>query len=71
MENVIPTEIDKETLRALVKDGAQLVDVLSQTEFENSHLTGARNLPLETIDQHSTAELKMHEPVIVYCYDYQ
>jgi len=80
MTNAIPTEIDKrsspvdvdkETVRVMVKAGAQLVEVLSKEQYENAHLAGAINIPLDTIDRQTTEELKSDEPVIVYCNDYQ
>jgi rhodanese-related sulfurtransferase len=71
MTEVIPTEIDRERVRALVRAGAQLVEVLSNEEYERVHLAGAASIPLDTIDRLTAEELKWDEPVIVYCYDYQ
>ena len=71
MADIIPTEIDKETVRTLVRAGAQLVEVLSKEQYENAHLAGAINIPLDTLDRKTVDELKWGEPVIVYCYDYQ
>ena len=71
MANVIPTGIDKETVRTMVRAGAQLVEVLSQEQYEKTHLAGAINIPLDTIDRMTAEKLKWNEPVIVYCNDYQ
>ena len=71
MANVIPTDIDQETVRAMVRAGAQLVEVLSKEQYENAHLAGAINIPLDILDRQTAEELKWDEPVIVYCYDYQ
>ena len=71
MANVIPTGIDKETVRTMVRAGAQLVEVLSQEQYEKAHLAGAIHIPLDTIDRLTAEKLKWDEPVIVYCYDYQ
>ncbi len=71
MANVIPTDIDKETVRSMVRTGAQLVEVLSKDQYEDVHLAGAINIPLNTINRQTVEELKWDKPVIVYCYDYQ
>jgi rhodanese-related sulfurtransferase len=67
----MPTQIDlSETLR-LVDDGAQLLDVLSRKEYEDSHLPGAIHIPLPELDEASTAALDRDLPVIAYCFDYE
>ena len=71
MANGIPAEIDKETVRVLVRAGAQLVEVLSKEQYEKAHIAGAINIPLEIIDRQTVDEINWEEPVIVYCYDYQ
>lgn len=45
---------------------AQLVDVREQTEFENGHIRGARNIPLTTFKQSINA-LRPDKPVYLYC----
>ena len=52
-------------------EGAQLVEVLPQAEFEEEHLPGAINIPLKTLDVEATRRLERERPVIVYCHDYQ
>lgn len=69
MANIIPIQIDREGVRALMQNGAQLVEVLSKAQYEKIHLEGAIPIPLDMIDQQVTQELKRDEPVIVYCYD--
>lgn len=71
MADIIPTEIDGETVRTMVRAGTRLVDVLSKEQYDNVHLAGAIHIPLDTIDRQTVEELKGDEPVIVYCYDYQ
>jgi rhodanese-related sulfurtransferase len=66
-----PAEIDKETVRAMVRAGAQLVEVLSQEAYEKAHLPGAINLPLAALGRQTAENLKRDEPVILYCYDTQ
>ena len=67
----MPTSINKEEIRKLMIEGAQLIEVLSAQEYEREHLPEARPLPLQEINQDTTAELRRDVPVIVYCYDAQ
>jgi rhodanese-related sulfurtransferase len=67
----MPTPIDRHTVRQLLEEGAQLVEVLPEEEYADEHLPGAVNLPLKTIDAESARRLERDRPVIVYCYDYQ
>ena len=46
-----------------------IVEVLSAKAYEQEHLPGAINIPLEMLDHETTAQLQQHQPVIVYCYD--
>jgi rhodanese-related sulfurtransferase len=67
----VPTEIFRDEVRALLEEGAQLVDVLPREEYEDEHLPKAINIPLKELDRETTAKLKRDVPVIVYCHDYQ
>jgi rhodanese-related sulfurtransferase len=67
----VPTEIFRDEVRALLEEGAQLVDVLPREEYEDEHLPGAINIALKELDRETTAKLKRDAPVIVYCHDYQ
>jgi len=67
----MPTEIQREGVRALVANGGQLVEVLSPANYEKKHLAGAINIPLTILDRESTAQLRQDRPVIVYCNDFQ
>jgi rhodanese-related sulfurtransferase len=71
MADVTPTKIDKETVRTIVRAGAQLVEVLPKEQYDKIHLAGAINIPLETLGRLTVEELRWDDPVIVYCYDYQ
>jgi rhodanese-related sulfurtransferase len=57
-------------VRRLLKDGAQLVDVLSAEEFAQDHLPGAINIPLKQLDATTTAGLDRSRRVLVYCNDF-
>ena len=57
-------------VQKLLEQGAQLVDVLGEDEFEHDHLPGAINIPLKKLDATTTAILDRKRPVLVYCNDF-
>ena len=57
-------------VKQLLDDGAQLVDVLGEDEFERDHLPGAINIPLKRLDEMTVAGLDRKRPVLVYCNDF-
>jgi rhodanese-related sulfurtransferase len=63
--------IDLEEVRALIADGAQMLDVMSRSAYEDSHLPGAIHISLKELDARSTAALDRDRPVITYCSDYE
>jgi rhodanese-related sulfurtransferase len=65
----MPTYIEREDVRRLVAEGAQLVEVLPKAEFDEQHLPGAIHLPLPKIDAGTGASLDRGRPVVVYCWD--
>ena len=64
----MPTVIDRDEVRKLTAQGAQLVEVLPAEEYEWAHLPGAVSLPLKQLDQ-GMVQLDRSRPVIVYCHD--
>jgi rhodanese-related sulfurtransferase len=67
----VPTAIFRDEVRALLGEGAQLVDVLPREEYEEEHLPRAINIPLKELNRETIARLNRDAPVIVYCHDYQ
>ena len=67
----MPIEINRENVRKMVADGAQLVDVLPAKQYEEERLPSAINIPLKKLDGQAVSALDRDNPVIVYCYDYQ
>jgi rhodanese-related sulfurtransferase len=67
----MPTPIDRDRLRDLVRRGAQLVEVLPTEEYEEEHLPGALNIPLKDLDATTAGRLRRDRPVITYCNDFQ
>ena len=62
-------EIDRDGVRRLMEQGAQVVDVLPAREYSEDHLPGAINLPLRKIETEAGQVLDPSRPVIVYCWD--
>ncbi len=67
----MPTAIFRDDVQRLMAGGAQLIDVLPPEEYGDQHLSGTISIPLKTLDEGTTANLRKDRPVIVYCYDYQ
>jgi rhodanese-related sulfurtransferase len=63
--------IDRDRLQELLREGAQLVEVLGHEEYEDEHLPGAIDIPLKELGAAAASRLDPARPVIVYCYDYQ
>lgn len=63
-----PTITDAEA-KALVKDGAFLLDVRTPGEFSAGHIQGAVNIPVQELEQ-QLAQLpqKKDQPIVVYCH---
>jgi rhodanese-related sulfurtransferase len=61
-----PKEVSREEARKLLDEGAQLVDVRADHEWEVGRIPGAVHVPLPELPQR-TAELDRDRPVVVYC----
>jgi rhodanese-related sulfurtransferase len=55
--------------KRLLADGAQLVDVLPASIFEQEHLPGAMNVPLETLTTDTVLDLDRGAALVLYCFD--
>ncbi len=62
----MPTSVDRDDVQRLMKEGAQLVEVLPPAMYEEMHLPGAVNIPLKSLDRETTARLERDRPLIVY-----
>ena len=65
----MPTAIERDRLRELTGEGAQLVEVLPADDYAWARLPGAVNVPLKELDARA-AELDRSRPVVVYCHDW-
>jgi hydroxyacylglutathione hydrolase len=59
-------EISREEARKLLDEGAQLVDVRADHEWNVGHIANAKHVPLPELPQR-TGELDQDKPVVVYC----
>ena len=67
----MPTGVDRVRVQQLLGDGAQLVEVLPEAEYDDEHVPGAINVPLKELNAETARQLKHGQPVVVYCHDYQ
>lgn len=59
-------EVSREEARKLVDEGAQLIDVRADHEWEAGRIAGASHLPLAELPQRTT-EIDDDRPVVLYC----
>jgi phage shock protein E len=53
--------------RKLIEDGARLVDVRTRGEFEDGHIEGALNIPVDVVKDRAAELEPRDKPVVVYC----
>lgn len=56
----------KTNYNELVKNGAQIIDVRSKSEFKSGHIRGAVNIPLNELPR-NLSKIKKDKPVITCC----
>ena len=61
-----PREVSREEARKLVDDGAQLIDVRADHEWEVGRIVGATHVPLPELPQR-LGEIDKDRPVVLYC----
>ena len=59
-------EVSRDEAQKLTEDGAQLVDVRADHEWEAGHIEGAKHLPLPELAERA-GELDKDRPVVLYC----
>jgi len=59
-------EVSRDEARKLIENGAQLVDVRADHEWEAGRIAGAKHLPLAELAER-TGELDPEQPVVLYC----
>ncbi|TMG45320.1 MAG: rhodanese-like domain-containing protein [Chloroflexi bacterium] len=63
--------VDREEVQRLMREGAQVVEVLPREEYAEEHLPGAINIPLKELDAKTASALRKDRPLVVYCHDFQ
>jgi rhodanese-related sulfurtransferase len=61
-----PAEVSREQLQKLLDEGAQLVDVRADHEWEVGRIAGATHLPLAELAERA-GEIDKDRPVVLYC----
>jgi rhodanese-related sulfurtransferase len=64
----VPSLIDRAQVQQMVRDGAQLIEVLPAKEYAEDHLPGAVSHPLRHLEK-DAEEIDRNRPIIVYCWD--
>jgi rhodanese-related sulfurtransferase len=59
-------EVSREEARKMLDEGAQLIDVRADHEWEAGRIAGAEHVPLAELPQR-TGEIDKDRPVVVYC----
>jgi rhodanese-related sulfurtransferase len=59
-------EVSRDEAQKLVEDGAQLVDVRADHEWDAGRIAGAKHLPLAELPER-TGEIDPDRPVVLYC----
>lgn len=63
--------VNRDEVQTLVRNGAQIVEVLGPKEYGYAHLPGAINIPLANLNRESATGLIHGRMTIVYCHDFQ
>jgi rhodanese-related sulfurtransferase len=59
-------EVSRDEAQKLIDEGAQLIDVRVDHEWEAGHIEGAAHLPLAELSER-TGEIDKDRPVVLYC----
>ncbi len=56
-----------ESIKEYMDKGAVIIDVRTVGEFQNGHIKGSKNIPLDTISSKVSEIKQLDKPVIVCC----
>jgi rhodanese-related sulfurtransferase len=59
-------EVSRDEAQKLIDEGAQLIDVRADHEWEVGHIEGAAHLPLDELAERA-GEIDKERPVLLYC----
>lgn len=57
----------KTDFRAMMKNGAVIIDVRTPQEYKGGHIKGSLNIPLDKIESQAESIKKKGKPVITVC----
>jgi rhodanese-related sulfurtransferase len=66
MSDEAAREVSREEAQKLIDEGAQLIDVRADHEWEAGRIAGAKHVPLHELAER-TAEIDKDRPVVLYC----
>jgi len=61
-----PREVNRAEAQELIANGAQLVDVRAEHEWEAGRIAGAAHIPLAELSERA-GEIDKERPVVLYC----
>lgn len=53
--------------KALIEQGAVIIDVRTVGEFRGGHVAGSKNIPLQEIQKKEKEIMKLNKPVVFCC----
>lgn len=66
MSSTLMTLLDFSKVHNKLGQGEIILDVRNPDEFAQSHIPGAKNIPVSEVAQHA-AELKQHKKIYIHC----
>jgi rhodanese-related sulfurtransferase len=60
------SEVSRDEAQKLIEDGAQVIDVRTDHEWEVGRIAGATHLPLDELAERA-GEIDKERPVVLYC----
>jgi len=56
----------KADLKEIINRGAQIIDVRTTEEYQNGHINGSLNIPLQVLSN-NLSKIKKNKPIITCC----
>lgn len=53
--------------KALIEEGAVIIDVRTPGEYQGGHVAGSKNIPLQEIQNKEKEIMKLNKPVVFCC----
>lgn len=57
----------KRQVQLYMQNGAEIIDVRTQREWDNGHIEGARHIPLDELKDHVEELKAVNKPFVVCC----